>query len=156
MNFGKIKDAWPVWVLVIAGVVIIILAVTQNKFEKEAVTFQDIFPTDKEDSSDVDVKAATMMDPVQSPAIVANSDSGFKVMYAVQLYSFKDKTRADAMLKALKDQGKDAYIQMSDLGDKGTWYRVRVGSFATAEEAKALLAEIGKEHKGSILVKEKK
>ena len=151
MSVGKIKDAWPVWALVIAGVVIIVLAVTQNKVEKEAVTFQDIFPEEKGASSD-----AAKSDPVKSPAIVANSDAGPQVMYAVQLYSFKDKMRADAMVNALKSQGKSAYMQMSDLGDKGTWYRVRVGSFATAEEAKALLAQISKEHKDSIIVKEKK
>lgn len=160
MNFGKIKEAWPVWVLVIAGFGIIALAVTQNQVEKEAVTFQDIFPEENGAPSGADDKAAmassAMMDPVQSPAIVANSDSGFQVMYAVQLYSFKDKARADVMVNTLKSQGHPAYMQMSDLGAKGTWYRVRVGSFATAEEAKALLAEIGQEHQGSIVVKEKK
>ncbi len=159
MNFGKIKEAWPVWVLVAAGFAIIALAVTQNKVEKEAVTFQDIFPEDNEASSDAAAKpesAVTTADPVQSPAIVANSDTGFKVMYAVQLYSFKEKSRADAMVNALKTQGQPAYMQMSDLGNKGTWYRVRVGSYPTADEAKAMLSEISKEHKDSIIVKDKK
>lgn len=162
MSLGKIKEAWPVWVLVITGAAIIVLAVAQNKVEKEAVTFQDIFPEEKGTLSDAadnpagGASAVVMADPVQSPAIVANSDAGPKVMYAVQLYSFKEKSRADTMVNTLKAQGKPAYMQMSDLGDKGTWYRVRVGSYATADEAKAMLAEISKEHKDSILVKEKK
>ena len=157
MGSGKKKNAWPVWALVIAGVAVIILAVQHNAVEKEAVTFQDILPAEESASSLGDSKSAALTaDPVQSPAIVANSGTGMDMSYAVQLYSFKEKGRADAVVSALKTQGLPAYMQMSDLGVKGIWYRVRVGSYATGEEAKQMLAQISKEHQGGIIVKNKK
>ena len=154
MGFGKIKDAWPVWTLVAAGVVVIILAFSQNKVEKDAVTLADIFP--QEHASKTDAQPAALADPVQSPAIVDNSESRQELSYAVQLYSFKDEFRADTMVKKLKADDIPAYAQISDLGAKGTWYRVRVGSYTTPDEAKAMLAKLIESHKDSIIVKEKK
>jgi cell division septation protein DedD len=159
MGWGKIKDAWPVWTLVIAGVVIIVLALSQNKPEKDAVTFQDIFPDDQttKTASPVSSGPAVVADPVQSPAIVANADySPQQLSYAVQLYSFKEQARADTMINTLKAEGIPAYAQISDLGTKGTWYRVRVGSYKTADEAKAMLSNLIKDHKDSIIVKDRK
>lgn len=162
MGAGNIKDAWPIWTLVIAGVLVIILAVSQNKVEKEAVSVEEML-SHKETvlaSYSVDPSgskaSAALEDPVSSPSIVASSESGNQVMYAIQLYSFKEQARADAVTKTLNQNGVNAYIQMSDLGDKGVWYRVRTGSFDASEKAQAVLAEIRKLHKESIVVKEKK
>ena len=162
MGSGKIKDAWPIWALVVAGIVIIVLAVNQNKVEKESVAVSDLFSDEPAPLSSYSVdasgsKAASAVeDPVSSPAIVASNDTGSQVMYAIQLYSFKEQSRADSMIKKLKENGLSAYVQMSDLGNKGVWYRVRTGSFTNPDKAKATLAEIRKEHKDSIVVKEKK
>jgi len=156
---GKMKDAWPIWTLVIAGVIIIALAFSQNKVEKDAVTLQDIFPDDqavKINASRVAAAEAAVSDPVISPAIVSNTDHESTPSFAVQLYSFKDQIRADTMINKLKAEGVPAYAQISDLGVKGTWYRVRVGSYKTPEEAKAMLIKLQEEHKDSIIVKEKK
>lgn len=162
MASGKVKDAWPVWALVIAGVVIIFLAVNQNKVEKEAVDVAELLNNETSALSSYSPDpsgtkaAAVIADPVASPAIVATTETGSQVMYAIQLYSFKEQSRADAIANKLKDTGTPAYVQMSDLGDKGVWYRVRTGSFKTSAEAEAVLTEIRKEHKDSIVVKEKK
>ena len=155
MGFGKMKNVWPVLLLVIVGVAVIAIAMKQNKVEKEAVTFQDMFAGTKAGKA-YQAASDKTADPVQSPAIVANSDASPNVLYAVQLYSFKEKFRADTIVNSLKTAGVPAYMQMSDLGDRGTWYRVRVGSFKTAEEAQQLLTELKKEHQDSIVVKEKK
>lgn len=162
MVSGKIKDAWPVWALVAAGVVIIILALNQSRVEKEAVAVSDFLnqETTALSSYSIDPGGANSTvaheDPVASPAIVANTEVGNQVSYAIQLYSFKEQSRADNMVKTLGSQGVKAYVQMSDLGDKGVWYRVRTGSFDTPEKAQSMLAVIRKEHKDSIVVKEKK
>jgi cell division septation protein DedD len=162
MGSGKIKDAWPIWALVIAGVLVIILAVNQNKVEKEAVSVGQFLNSDSNVLASYTVdptgsKAAQALeDPVASPAIVASPESGNQVMYAIQLYSFKDQAKADAMSKSINESGIAAYVQMSDLGDKGIWYRVRTGSFNTPDKAQAMLTEIRKQHKESIVVKEKK
>lgn len=159
---GKIKDAWPVWALVAAGVVIIILTLNQSRVEKEAVAVSDFLNQEttalSSYSADPGGANSTVVheDPVTSPAIVANTEVGNQVSYAIQLYSFKEQSRADSIVKTLGSQGVNAYVQMSDLGDKGVWYRVRTGSFDTPEKAQAMLAVIRKEHKDSIVVKEKK
>jgi cell division septation protein DedD len=160
MSLAKMKDAWPVWTLVIAGVVVIALAFGQNKTEKDAVTFQDIFSDDqmpKTSTGETAAAPAVSDDPVQSPAIVAGSEHNQQQLsYAVQLYSFKEQARADTMINKLKAEGIPAYAQISDLGTKGTWYRVRVGSFGTPDEAKAMLSQLIKDHKDSIIVKDRK
>lgn len=162
MASGKIKDAWPVWALVAAGIVIIVLAVNQGKVEKEAVAVSDFLKQETTALSSYSVnpdspkESLVQEDPVVSPAIVANTEAGNQVTYAIQLYSFKEQSRADSIVKNLGSQGITAYVQMSDLGDKGVWYRVRTGSFDSPDKAQAILAEIRKEHKDSIVVKEKK
>ena len=56
-------------------------------------------------------------------------------------YRNRDNATADAARLA-RDLGHPAYALSVDLGAKGTWYRVVVGGFATAAEARAFRAEI--------------
>lgn len=127
MGSGKTMKAWPIWALVAAGVLIIALAISQSKAEKDAVAVEDLVKSQPGALSAYSIdpsgsKAATASeDPVSSPAIVASPESGNQVIYAVQLYSFRDQSKADASAKALNESGIPAYIQMRDLGDKGVW-----------------------------------
>lgn len=156
------KSTWPIWVLVVAGVVIIGFAMIQNNAGKDAVSVDSLGNSQPGALASYSIdptgtKASEVLeDPVSSPAIVASPEAGNQVMYAIQLYSFRDQNRADAMSKELNTGGIPAYVQMSDLGDKGIWYRVRTGAFDAPEKAQAMLAEIRKIHKESILVKDKK
>ena len=164
MGMGKIKDAWPVWALVVAGVIVIALAFGQNKTEKDAVTFHDIFPEEQSQpkvavspQTGTGTSGTIAVDPVQSPAIVANTGHNTQnLSYAIQLYSFREQSRADSIVNKLKADGVPAYAQISDLGTKGTWYRVRVGSYKNADEAQAVLVALIKDHKDSIIVKDRK
>ncbi len=56
-------------------------------------------------------------------------------------YRSRDNATADAARLA-RDLGRPAYALPVDLGAKGTWYRVVVGGFATAAEARAFRAEV--------------
>lgn len=86
MASGKIKDAWPIWALVIAGIIIIFLAVNQNKVEKEAVDVGElltkrIFCSSSYSPDLSGTKAAAVVaDPVVSPAIVATSETGTRYL----------------------------------------------------------------------------
>ena len=74
--------------------------------------------------------------------------------YAIQVFSFKDKVRAEASLKKLQEKGYSAYILMSDLGPRGIFYRVRVGSFATEEEARKKVDVVRRDFESGNIVSE--
>lgn len=60
-----------------------------------------------------------------------------KTVWTVQLNAFRQERDASGLAKRLKDKGYDAYVASTEIKGK-TWYRVRVGHFATREEARAL------------------
>jgi cell division septation protein DedD len=97
----------------------------------------------------------TEKDPVPSPAIVTSPEHGKEAGFAVQIYSFKDQKKADVALANLKKDGYKAYVEISDLGEKGTWYRVRIGGLASEVEAKMLLETIRKSFNSGIIIKPK-
>jgi cell division septation protein DedD len=54
----------------------------------------------------------------------------------------------------IKEKGYPGYIMMSDLGARGVFYRVRVGSFATEEQARKNLEAVTRDFKSGIIVAE--
>lgn len=56
--------------------------------------------------------------------------------FVVQVGSFRDEDDARTLQEKLLKKDFSVFIQQADLGDKGTWYRVRVGPFADAETAR--------------------
>ncbi|MBS1790937.1 MAG: SPOR domain-containing protein [Acidobacteria bacterium] len=66
-------------------------------------------------------------------AIVASAQSG---KFTVQIVAAPSQAEADATIKELKGKGIDAYILKSQVPGKGTFYRVRAGSFANASDAR--------------------
>lgn len=64
------------------------------------------------------------------------------VTYAIHAGSFKRLKNADIEASRYKSKGFDAYVERSDLGGKGIWYRIKVGRFNTKEEAKKVEKEL--------------
>lgn len=63
--------------------------------------------------------------------------------WSIQIASYPTRAEADAALTSLRDQGHEAY-RVAALVDGQTWYRVRVGGFASkskAETARSALAQ---------------
>ncbi len=57
--------------------------------------------------------------------------------YNVQVSSWRNKLKAEQEVKRLRREGYDAFVLIANLPEKGgLWYRVRIGSFKTLEEAK--------------------
>ncbi len=131
------KSVWLVVVLVAAGAVIFVLSFKQKE-EPSPRAMIAVVPVKAM------VKAA---DPARSAAIVTG--------YAVQVYSFQDKARAEKALEGLKSKGYQAFLVVSDLGEKGTWYRVRVGGIADEKEAQVMLENVRKNYKSGFIVKPK-
>jgi len=77
-------------------------------------------------------KAATPAAPKAVPVPAASSGAGF----AAQLGSFKDKASADTALARFRASGLSGPVSIvaADLGDKGTWYRIRATGFESRSE----------------------
>ncbi len=80
--------------------------------------------------------------PATSDKVTAKSgDTGG---YTVQVSSYPLKSEAETQKKKLAAKGYHVYIVESNQGDKGTWYRVRVGKKLDHEAAKELSSKLGK------------
>ncbi len=65
-----------------------------------------------------------------------------KLRYTLQIASYPEKGDAESDIKKMKQQGYAAFIVASDLPGKGTWYRVRLGSFTNKASAEKLQKEL--------------
>lgn len=70
----------------------------------------------------------------------------------VQVASYSLRSEAETMRSKLTAKGYNVSITESHLGDKGTWYRVRVGKRLDPEAAKELAGKLGK---GAIAIPDK-
>jgi septal ring-binding cell division protein DamX len=60
------------------------------------------------------------------------------------LSSFQDKGEAEAF--AQKFDSERPYMVVSEIEGKGTWYRVRIGDYASAKDATAAKQSFEKKH----------
>jgi len=74
----------------------------------------------------------------------ARSGSDAKGRFTLQLSSFQDRGEAEAFLTAMKSAGYQPYLTEADVGGKGTFYRVRLGSYRSLEAANDAKAEYEK------------
>jgi hypothetical protein len=88
--------------------------------------------------------SATATVPKGKAALLLTPDwAGKPVVYVVHFSSHKDRPSADKEAKRLSgDLGKPGRAVEVDLGEKGVWYRVVIGEFATVEEARAYRADL--------------
>ncbi|MES1172476.1 MAG: SPOR domain-containing protein [Bacteroidota bacterium] len=73
----------------------------------------------------------------------ANAEKG-KGRFLLQLSSFQDKAEAEAFARRFGAQ--NAYVVATEIPGKGTWFRVRVGSYASLQEAASAKATFEHEH----------
>jgi cell division septation protein DedD len=64
--------------------------------------------------------------------------------FTVQVASFPLKSEAETLKNKLAAKGYHVFIVDSNQGEKGTWYRVRVGKKLEQEAAKELAGKLGK------------
>ncbi|HEY0481229.1 MAG TPA: SPOR domain-containing protein [Kofleriaceae bacterium] len=75
-----------------------------------------------------------------------------KVRFTLQLSSFQDKAEAEAFLGAIKAAGFQPYLTEAEVSGKGTFYRVRLGSYRSLEAANDARSEYEKTAKKSAQV----
>lgn len=137
---NSFKNTWWIFLLIVAGGIIFFLSLHPNKPQSDqGVVLKDIFP-----------KKA---DSVLPMAIVTSPVNGHEAGFIIQVYSFQDKNRAQTALQALKNSGYQAFLIISDLGEKGVWYRVRVGGIGDEAAARKMLDEIRKNYNSGVILK---
>lgn len=95
-----------------------------------------------------DAMTKTAADTAQitiSPA--ATAPSGHEGGYQLQVSSFRTQNEANGFADQLRARGHKAYVQEAMVPGRGTWFRVRVGPFATQHAAAAYRSQFEtKEH----------
>ena len=76
--------------------------------------------------------------------------------YTVNVGSFRERARAERLMKALKEKGYKAFVAEATLPQRGTWYRVSVGRFPTSGEAQAFARTLKEKERMDYFVRELK
>ncbi len=112
-----------------------------DKADKAAADKADKAAADKADKAAADKaasdKAAAAARPVDRP------DTAGKGKFTLQLSAFQDKGEAEAFLGQVKGAGYGAYVVAADV-DGVMYYRVRLGTYGSYEDAVAAKAEFEK------------
>lgn len=66
-------------------------------------------------------------------------------VFTLQISAFQDKGEADRFAARLRSRGFAPYIISAEVAGKGTWYRVRMGSFKNREDASKYLSDFKRE-----------
>ncbi|MCL2724745.1 MAG: SPOR domain-containing protein [Polyangiaceae bacterium] len=86
--------------------------------------------------------AAQITSPAE-PSAPAGREGG----YQLQVSSFRSQAEADQFALQLRARGHKAYVAEAHVAGRGTWYRVRIGPFASQRAASAYRSGFeGREH----------
>ncbi len=97
-------------------------------------------PADAEPATPASSAAATPANNAAPPASVSQATEA-QWKHALQAMASPNESEANSFAERLKSAAIPAYVVRADLGSHGIWYRVRIGRFATADEAQRYAAE---------------
>jgi len=132
------RVAWIGGILVVGVAVLLgwLVLTKKDKAPETPVTSAPIV----EDSSTTPQELPAQ-EPVTEPPPQVVIDAEGK--YTVQVSSWQTRRRAERDAERFSAKGFRAYVQSADLPELGgTWYRVRVGSYATRNEARTLAEQL--------------
>jgi len=89
------------------------------------------------------VAAAAPVRQSRDGLVVTRDRAGRPEVFSIHFTSYRDRAAAERDLKRVEAlAGREGYVAEVDLGEKGIWFRVLVGEFPSAEEAKGVRAEL--------------
>ena len=109
---------------------------TEGKSEGKTEGKQEARADSKPDGKDIKADAKD-----GKPDGKASAD---KVRFTLQLSSFQDRSEAEAFLGSIKSAGFQPYLTEADVTGKGTFYRIRLGSYRSLDAANDAKAEYEK------------
>jgi len=71
--------------------------------------------------------------------------SGENSKYSIQIGSYQQISEAHGKVDEWRKKGYPAYMMIADIPSRGRWYRVRIGGFATRDDASRYLSNLKKE-----------
>lgn len=103
-------------------------------------------PAQPKQQADATQKEPSVQQQLTAPKTTTPKAEQMKATYTVQVYAFREKGNADAVVKRLTDNGYPAFIELIEA--KGmTWYTVRIGRYPSASEAKKAVEGFAQEIK---------
>lgn len=91
---------------------------------------------------------ASKRQPAKAPLPAAKKEhpsaktAGAAVRYTIQTGAYAERTMAEEEVRTLKRRGYAAFLVATNIPEKGTWYRVRIGSFSNKESAERLANDL--------------
>lgn len=95
----------------------------------------------------------TATSPLPPPDAVATPTVKTGGAFVVQIASFRLKDDAAKLIKRLDGYQLKPFVESADLGQKGVWYRVLAGPFATRDDADRAVVILKEKEKLSAIVK---
>ena len=166
----KAKSRWPLLLFVMGTLVIVILTlkhlyletskedievISSPSFEEVNNTFST--PSKLEDKKEELAKGENESleketQVVSSKLSTESPSEALKKRFSLQICSFRNRLKAEKIVEELKREGYPGYVVSKDLGEKGVWFRVRIGEFETKEEAEEIEQKVKQEYKDSFIV----
>ncbi len=104
------------------------------KKEPEKAVSEEPIPEEKRVEVEISTEGV-MTTEKPAPTVETKPEPVPKTTYSVHAGSYRNSERANAEVRRFSNHGFNAYIERADLGEKGIWYRVKIGMFNTKEAA---------------------
>ncbi|MDX2087932.1 MAG: SPOR domain-containing protein [Kofleriaceae bacterium] len=125
---------------------------SEDKKSEDKKSDDKLVKSDDMVSAKTEVKSDAQSEDKKSDDKKSEESKESKTRYTLQLSSFQDEEEAKAFLNSVKAQGYSAQIKQAEVEGKGTFYRVRMGSYSSMEAANEARAEFEKNAKKSASV----
>jgi cell division septation protein DedD len=102
-----------------------------NELPKES----DSQSKEETESLEVSIEKSPLKNQDSTPAKSAIPKIDPSGRYTVQIGAFQDQSQANRLLNSMKSKGYPAFIKQMESPDNKRWYRVRVGTFSTRDDA---------------------
>ncbi|MCH8013604.1 MAG: SPOR domain-containing protein [Candidatus Dadabacteria bacterium] len=105
--------------------------IESNELPKES----DSESKEETESLEVSIEKSPLENQGSTPAKSAMPKIDSSGRYTVQIGAFQDQSQANRLLNSMKSKGYPVFIKQMESPDNKRWYRVRVGTFSTRDDA---------------------
>ena len=113
-------------------------------FSDEEIVFKRPVPKqeiDKKEEETTVTKEDEQSSSEESLGLVSKNIYKYKDYYVVQVAAFKSYSIAKEEAKKYEEMGYNTFVEIAEITDQGTWFRLRVGDFTTREKANSFASK---------------